>query len=85
MKIQGPGFEESSPGQSPLSREASVLDLVALSSVLGCEQLRGSNGDSTIWLQDFQGRLLLGSYHPVPPFSRTSWWATLGPSSLRGW
>lgn len=75
MKKQGPGFEEFSPGQSPLSCEARVLDLVDLSSVLSCEQLRGSNGDATVWLQDFQGRLLLGSYHPVPPFSKTSWWS----------
>lgn len=32
MKKQGPDFEEFSPGQSPLSCEARVLDLVDLSS-----------------------------------------------------
>ena len=66
MKKQGPGFAEFSPGQS----------------VLGCEQLPGSNGASTVWLQDFQGPLLLGSYHAVPPFPRTSWRATLGPAAF---
>ena len=80
MKKQGPGFADFSPGQSPLSHEARVLDLVDLSSVLGCEQLQGSNRVSTVWLQDFQGHLLLGSYHAVPPFPRTSWQATLGPA-----